>query len=106
MLLPLVVFAGLVTAGAALERKAAWVLLRAPKHDPRAEALWTHAIVRLIARNTTTGDDASVTVLVVGLRDANLSGRYTGMVTGNGGTTFKEGTFLEFGPEYVAYIEA
>lgn len=96
----------LAGAGAALERKAAWVLMRAPHPDVRAKALWSHALVRLIARNTTSGDDASVIVLVVGLRDSNLAGRYTGMVTGSGGTTFKEGTFLEFDPELVAAVEA
>jgi hypothetical protein len=106
-MMPLVVLGGLALAGYALRHGATWQIV--PAHTrlarERAEALWLHAIVDLVVRSV-DGDERDLPVVVVGLRDATPTGLYTGSVLGSNGTTFKEGAFVEFGPEHVTKIEA
>ena len=107
----LLLLAALVGGGVLLSR-GDWKLLdvsKRPGYDRRAEDLWKSAIVDLLAKSPdpqSPQQELPVTVVVVGLRGENPNGTYAGQVQYAPGTTFKEGTFVEFLPRNVWRIQA
>jgi hypothetical protein len=71
--------------------------------------LWKNAIIDLLAKSPdpqSKDQELPVTVNMVALASESPDGLYTGVVTYAPGTTFREGTFLTFGPQNVYRIQA
>jgi hypothetical protein len=100
--------AALVVGGYAVGRSTSWVLRYA--HASRA----TEARAKAMARNSIAhlavlgpaGQANSIEVVVVGEPGTVPDVEFTGLVTGENGTTFKEGSYVEFRYFHVLSVDA
>jgi len=100
--------AALVGGGYAIGKSTTWVLRYAHasrETERRAQAMGHNSLAHLAVLGP-AGQADSIEVVVIGVPGTVPNVEFTGMVLGANGTTFKEGTYVEFRWFHVLSVDA